>query len=243
MVILIGSAFGALAAFLQVSSTDTAGAFGSPGAHALTMTTGKIFTYFMVMLGPMKLVGPYLKIAAGMDKATSRKLATRGFLIACVAGFAAAFVGRNILGKWGISLGALLLATGLVLLLIALQAVQSQFAPAEPHPAAEASAPADVSVAHLAFSPLAFPNIIPPYGSAALILLVTANSDDRAVFRILGIFLVVMVLNLLVMWFARPIVKYGSGILTLLGAVLGVLQVALAVQMLLVAGRMLRVVP
>src|SRR6185437_13319151 len=147
------------------------------------------------------------------------------------------------LTKWGISLGALLAAAGLVLLLTALQAVLHFWHAPEPAAPAETPQPAAASVKHLAFSPLAFPNIITPYGSAALILLASAGSNEMGVFRILAIFLAVMVLNLAAMWFARPIVKFGSGVLTILGAVLGVLQVALAVQMLLVAGRMLRIVP
>jgi hypothetical protein len=43
------------------------------------------------------------------------------------------------------------------------------------------------------------------------------------------------------MWFARPILKYGLGLLQVLGAVLGVLQIALAIQMFVLAGRMLGV--
>jgi small neutral amino acid transporter SnatA (MarC family) len=53
------------------------------------------------------------------------------------------------------------------------------------------------------------------------------------------VFLEVMVLNLVFMWLARPILKYGSGVLRLLGGVLGVLQVALAEQMFVAAGRLL----
>jgi multiple antibiotic resistance protein len=58
-----------------------------------------------------------------------------------------------------------------------------------------------------------------------------------------GVFLAVMVMNLAAMWFARPILQYGSGVLQVLGAVLGVLQVALAVQMLLQASGMLGILP
>jgi multiple antibiotic resistance protein len=245
MAIFIVGAFCAAAAFAQTSATGGMEASAVPvGTHALMMSPGKIFTYFMVMLGPLKLLGPFLKTAAGMDKTTSQRLAVRGFVIACLAGLAAAFIGRSILGKWGISLPALLLTAGLVLLLVALKAVMSEFsqAPEAPAPVESPKRP-DVSVGHLAFSPLAFPNIITPYGSAVLILLATVEKEEGGLYTMLGVFLVIMVLDLVAMWFARPILKYCSGILTLLGAVLGVLQVALAVQMLLLAGRMLHVLP
>ncbi len=192
----------------------------------------------MVMLGPFKLLGPFVKITAGMDRQASQELALKGFVIASLAGLAAAFVGRSVLVKWQISLAALLLTAGLVLLLIALQAVLAQFSH-QGH--AEAVKEPEIASKNLAFSPLAFPHIITPYGTAALILLAGAAPDQSRIFAILGIFLAVMVLNLLAMWFARPILKHGAGVLTLLGAVLGVLQVALAVQMLLAAGRMLHV--
>jgi multiple antibiotic resistance protein len=245
MATFIVGAFWAAAAFAQTSATGGVEASAVPaGTQALTMSPGKIFTYFMVMLGPLKLLGPFLKTAAGMDTATSRRLALRGFVIACLAGLAAAFIGRSILGKWGISLAALLLTAGLVLLLVALKAVMSEFSQApEPPTPVEPLRRTEVSVNHLAFSPLAFPNIITPYGSAVLILLATVEKEEGGLYRMLGIFLVIMVLDLAAMWFARPILKHCSGILALLGAVLGVLQVALAVQMLLLAGRMLHVLP
>lgn len=201
----------------------------------------------MVMLGPMKLIGPFVKLSGGLGESASRKLATRAFFIACVAGVAAAFIGRLMLEKWQISLPALLLTAGIVLLLIALQSVLAPFshrheAAAAPAPA-ETPRPSDAALKRLAFSPLAFPDIITPYGTAALILLATADFGDVGIFRVVGIFLLVMILNLLAMFYARPILTHVAGALTLLGEVLSVLQVALAVQMLLIAGRMLHILP
>jgi len=51
----------------------------------------------------------------------------------------------------------------------------------------------------------------------------------------------VMLVNLLVLWYARPIIRRGAFLLQLLGAVLGVLQVALAIQMIVEALRFLKV--
>jgi multiple antibiotic resistance protein len=59
----------------------------------------------------------------------------------------------------------------------------------------------------------------------------------------MGVFLAVMIINLVGMIFARPILRYGAGVLQILGGVLGVLQVALAIQMLLLACRMLGALP
>lgn len=205
------------------------------------LSLGKIFTYFMVMLGPIKLVAPFAKISKGMDARTTRTLAIKGFVIACVAGLVAAFIGTSTLNSWGVSIPALLLAAGLVLLLVALKSVIAQYE-SQPTPVAEKPEPATMASTALALSPLAFPNIITPYGIAALILLLAVADPSYSV-EIFGVFFAVMVINLIVMIFAKPIIKYGAAVLSVLGAVLGVLQVALAMQMLLLAFRMLHIIP
>lgn len=210
------------------------------GARAMVFEHSKVFTYLFVMLGPIKLLAPFVRITNGMDTGASRRLALQGFGIACLAGVVAAFVGEKILVKWGISLPALLLAAGLVLLVIAMQSVLAQYDSSRTPGANQAPPPA--AARGLAFSPLAFPSIVTPYGTAALILLVGASGEAQDLF-ILGMFLGIMLLNLVAMWFARPILKFGAGALQVLGAVLGVLQVALAIQMILVAARVLGVLP
>ncbi len=201
---------------------------------------GKIFTYFFVMLGPIKLIGPFVKMTGGMDKTSANKLAVKGFVIACITGMVAATVGQKTLASWGVSLPALLVAAGLVLLLVALQTVLAQYEPRQTPMAipADALAPTDKSLTLLAMSPLAFPSIISPYGIAILILLLAAEPRSEFIL-IFTIFMGVMAINLLAMFFARPILKYAAGALMVLGAVLGVLQVALAVEILLLAARML----
>ncbi len=211
----------------------------SPQTALSTMALGKMFTYFIVMLGPIKIVGPFVKLTRGMDAPASRILAVKGFLIACVIGLAAATVGQSTLANWGVSVPALLIAAGLVLFLVALKGVLSSY---EPKPAATADAPEAPTAPStlLALSPLAFPNIITPYGVAALILLLASAAPGQS-YAIFGVFIAVMVINLIVMFFAGPILKYGGAVLAILGSVLGVLQVALAIQMIMVALRMLGV--
>jgi len=200
------------------------------------MEKSQILTYFIVMLGPFKLLGPFAKLSAEMDGRTMRRFALKGFVIASIGGIIAAFLGERMLAKWNVSLAALLLAAGLVLLLVALRAVLAPYTPPgtgedAPNPARQHASPS--------VSPLAFPHILTPYGMAAMILLLAAaDTADRRI-DIMVVFLEVMVLNLVFMWLARPILKYGAGVLRLLGGVLGVLQVALAEQMFVAAGRLL----
>ncbi|HEX7273763.1 MAG TPA: MarC family protein, partial [Casimicrobiaceae bacterium] len=81
---------------------------------------------------------------------------------------------------------------------------------------------------------VAFPILVTPYGIAAVIALLVNSPDAGRTAAIIAILIVVMSLDLLAMLYARRIMA-GVAILALqiFGAVLGVLQVALAVQMML----------
>lgn len=198
------------------------------------LTFGMVFTAFFVMLGPVKIIAPFAKLTAGMEEGAARRLALHATGIACAGGIVAAIFGERILTNWGISLNALRLAAGLVLLLVALRSTLAQYGPPQEAPTTEGRS-------NPAFTPLAFPIILTPYGLAILILILAVSGDlerDAAVF---AIFLLVMLLDLGVMWFARDIVHRGGWALALFGAVLGVMQVALAVELMLDALRALGV--
>jgi multiple antibiotic resistance protein len=75
---------------------------------------------------------------------------------------------------------------------------------------------------------------VTPYGIAALIALLVNSPDAARTAAVVAILIAVMVVNLLAMLYVRRIM---GGVIVLalqiIGAVLGVLQVALAVQMIL----------
>jgi multiple antibiotic resistance protein len=195
------------------------------GALPLSM----VFTAFMVMLGPVKIVGPFAALSTGLTEADARRLAARAIVFACVGGIVAASIGQRTLGSWGIAPFMLHLAAGLILFLVALRTVLEQYeTPAPP----TAAAPRDPALA-----PLAFPTILTPHGIATFILLLALTTDMRRELTIVALFAVVMVINVIVMCFARPIVRRGGVGLSILGAVLSVLQVALAIKMVVEALR------
>ena len=75
------------------------------------------------------------------------------------------------LRSWNISMGALMLTAGVILFLVALRPALAQY---------ELQATADIAqsspqqpASAMAFSPLAFPTIVAPYGIAVVIMLVT----------------------------------------------------------------------
>jgi multiple antibiotic resistance protein len=82
-------------------------------------------------------------------------------------------------------------------------------------------------------SPLAFPTIVTPYGIAALIVFLGLQRDIYSQLTI-GVFVVgVMLLNLLTMLYAKAILKKFGWLLQILGAVLGIIQAALGLNIII----------
>jgi multiple antibiotic resistance protein len=177
------------------------------------------------MIGPFKIIVPFAKMTQGAEPALARSLAIRGTLIAALALLAAAFLGENILQKYGIALPILSLAGGLILFLVALLNVIQQFQPA---PVATGT-PATPTMA-MAVNPLAFPTIVTPYGIAAVIVITAMCPDMACKVNVLAMVGGIMALNLLVMLTVRYTLKYLIVILPILGAILGVVQVALGLE-------------
>lgn len=193
---------------------------------------GSVFTVMFVMLGPLKIIGPFARLTHELDEKAVRKVALRTFVIALASVGAGGLLGIVLLKKWDISAPALLLAGGLIFFVVGMRLVLEQYQPT--HPAPDPLPPSPLAAAMR----ITFPTVVTPYGTAALIVLL-ANSRD--IDRMIGIFVVlagVMLLNLLAMLYARRILGGVAAIfLEILGAVLGVLQVALAVSIVLIALR------
>jgi hypothetical protein len=107
-----------------------------------------------------------------------------------------------------------------------------------PHPAAPVEgAPAAAGPPVKAMVRELVPNIVTPYGIAAVILLGTLMPDSS--WSILGILLGIMALDLAAMIFARTLLRVVGFPLQILSTVMGVLQVALSVQMVVYGIRLL----
>ena len=187
-----------------------------------------VFILLFVTLGPIKVFGPFMQLTHDADEATTKQIAVRAFALATIAAVVGGFVGKLLVENWHISPPALTLAGGIIFLLVGLNLVLEQYKPAHVAPAPLPEAPIAAALR------IAFPIVVTPYGIAAVIALLINSPDAARTSAILAILIAVMVLNLLAMLYARRIIA-GATILVLqiFGAVLGVLQVALAVQMIL----------
>lgn len=200
------------------------------------ISPSELFVYFFVMLGPIKLLAPFSRVSRGADAPARHRLALRATAISTIALVAAATLGTALLSRWQVSTPALILAASMVLFWVAFRVVTGVYAgpgeAREPPPAHDEEPPRPAPpIAQAAMTPVAFPGIVTPYGVALVILVVASARDAQRLLTIAGALALILALDLLAMWFARPLMKALGASLQILGAVLGVLQVALAVEL------------
>lgn len=194
------------------------------------VTLADMATFLFLMLGPIKILGPFVRLTQNGDAVFAKRLAFRGFLFSCLSLAFTALIGESAMRRYGISVPVLAIAAGIILFLVALQTVLEQFGhgPSAPHPDYEPSLKS-------AASPLAFPTIVTPYGIGAVIIFMALTPDLFTRAEIALVLLALMLLDLLAMLYAKPVITYLGMPLQLLGTVLGVIQVALGLQI-IVAG-------
>jgi small neutral amino acid transporter SnatA (MarC family) len=199
--------------------------------------SAEMFIFFFVMLGPLKVLGPFAQRTRGIDDATTRQIAWWTFVVATIAAVAGGLLGSRVLIKWQVSIPALTVTAGIIFFLVALRHLLEQYEP--PHAVTHESLPPSPIAAACQ---LVFPIVLTPYGIAAVIALLASSGDVTRTATILILLVAVMILNLLAMWFAKRIlIGFTVLVLQVLGAVLAVLQVALAVQVILTGLRSLGV--
>lgn len=199
--------------------------------HSSLWSLGEAFTLLFVTLGPLNVIGPFYAMTRGRSVASKRRLAFIASSIATIAIIVTALIGAKTLQAWGVSTGALVVAAGAILFLVALQSVLGGYKPHAAGVEAAAVGP-EPSEPELALSPLAFPTIVTPYGVGLLVFLFTLYPLGSGGLQIFLSAVFVLALDLLAMLYVdritnTPFVKRG---LDILGCLMGVLLVALGVQ-------------
>jgi len=182
----------------------------------------QIITFLFLMLGPFKIIAPFAKITLKADPSLTKKIAFRSILYSSIALLLAGSLGETILSKYGIPIPILAMAGGIVIFIVALLDIIKQFSPPEVHD----PNPITPSL-NMAISPLAFPTIVTPYGIATIIVFLSMFPDPKSQLIIAAIIVGIMLLNLVTMLVTKRIFKYLRIVLPILGAVLGIVQVAL----------------
>ena len=160
-----------------------------------------IFTIFFMLLGPVKLIPLFAGLTRGADIRFKRAVAIRAVLIASALCVFVALAGGTLVSRYRISIDALRIAAGLVLLIAALQIIFQKAQPPRP----SSGTP---TALQLAASPVAVPGIVPPAGVAAILIIMMLAPDFPGMEQAVAICLaIMMVLDFLVMYFIDQVMK------------------------------------
>jgi multiple antibiotic resistance protein len=200
----------------------------------------------VLMVGPLKVIPGFLRLTARAEPPMRRRIAWNAFMLSTATVLVLALFGYRLLAKFNIPLTAILASAGLVLVLVALRLVLDQYGDDDSDDQ-QASAdgakgrtkplpPANPGL-DLVVQPLVFPIILTPYGLATVMTLsALVRVVDGSAMPLVVALLVIMVLNLLAMLFARPILLVlRPKVLQMLGLVLGIIQLALGISLLFTA--------
>jgi len=203
------------------------------------------FTIFFLTLGPIKTIPGFAMISADLNKSATRALAVRGTLLGTLIVFATALIFSGTMTSWRVTQPAMQIAGGLLLFIAASRNITAGLGigmtAANAPPVLKAL---DVEAKGRALSPLAVPTIVTPVGIAAILLFTDiAKNDPPLRAGIYALLAFIMVVNFAGMWFAKPIARtVGIPTFGLLGWIFSVLQAGLAVQAVVGALRMMKVI-
>ncbi len=193
-------------------------------------TIAEIALVMFVGMGPIKVLVFYLGAIRDATPAVAREVALRAVMTATITALALVVVGSGLMRLLHFSNEALIVAGGMVLLAYGLQMVLVT-TPGGPQDAA----PSHAELMRMAIYPMGVPLILNPAGVAGA----TIFSAEAANLGDLGVVVVVVialaVLDLVVLLVVRPIgQRLGPEAIIVLEKLLGVLLVAVAVELILI---------
>jgi multiple antibiotic resistance protein len=190
-----------------------------------------IATLLLVTVGPLKALIVFATLTARADAGFRRQVAIRTVTVATIVTLVFVLAGNFFLQVFHISLPALKIAGGIILLLVALDMVMGG------SHEDESEKPKALSP-DMAVFPLAMPMMATPQGLVAITVLVAARQSLVDVLVVVVILLAVMALNLLCLLSADRIIKaIGPAALLVIGKIAGLLLTALAVQLMILGLR------
>jgi multiple antibiotic resistance protein len=187
-----------------------------------------IFTMLFLAIGPIKIIPAFFELTQDFAPRDKRRIAIKSVLLATAIALILVFVGRGLLSNYGISQNAVQIGGGVILLLSALNII---FPPVQiNHPKTHKPTNAQLIIN------LATPGIIPPFGTAIILLFTMAAPSITGMdLAIANSLITIMTLNFLAMFFADKIMKISGFMefLQILGAIFTFMQVALAFELIL----------
>jgi multiple antibiotic resistance protein len=189
-------------------------------AEPVASTLGILFGLLFTLVGPIKAMPTFHAMTADMAPKARNLLALKGAALGALGIAVASLMGMALITKYGVSHGALAAAAGLVLVIVGLMPLIGINLKGP-----GGGAPPD------ALS-LAFPTLLPPYAFGLILLFGIYLPSTEGKTGIILVGAVIMAMNAVAMMLAAPIMKViGMTPLRIFGAVFGILQLGLGVQM------------
>jgi multiple antibiotic resistance protein len=188
-----------------------------------------IFIIVFIGMGPIKVLLVYIGATQEASKEVKRKVAMKAVTTAVVVGLLLLVAGVVFMQILHFTTGALTIAGGLILLILALGIVLS---PAEKQE--QGSAPDEATLLSMAIYPMGIPLLLNPVGIVALTVFSAETQDLVNLAIIAGMVLLVGVIDFGIFLASDGLSKYLTHErILVMEKLLGILLAALAVQMIL----------
>jgi multiple antibiotic resistance protein len=188
-----------------------------------------VFLILFIGMGPIKVLLLYVAATKDATKELQRKVAVKAVTTAAMVGIVLLFAGVIFMRLLHFSRGALTIAGGLILILLALNIVLSP-GKKEEHEAA----PDEDTLLSMAVYPLGIPMLLNPIGIVALTVFSAESQNLTQLAVLLGMLLVVAAIDLGVFLVSHKLDKVLThDRILIMEKVLGILLAALAVQLIL----------
>jgi multiple antibiotic resistance protein len=191
---------------------------------------GRLALLLFTLMGPIGLIPAFDASTASRDAPDRRRIALQVFVFSIIGLSLAVFLGTAVMARVGTTPPSLIIAAGTILVITALRNILASTSGGSPAASAR-PAPEALPRWMPALSPITVPGIVTPVVVAVLVIFTTVFPATSSRLAILAVAVCLMVLNLLAMLGARGFMhRIGMAPLLLLGAVFGVLQVALGIE-------------
>ncbi|HEY2790443.1 MAG TPA: MarC family protein [Gaiellales bacterium] len=186
-----------------------------------------IFLLLLIGVGPKIALVPFLDVTAGMDAATRARVTRSMLTTAGVVALILIVVGELLRKLLHFSTGALSIAGGIILLIIAVGMIRGPTEAETQHRGADEPDPM-----RLAVFPLAVPYLLNPVGIVVLVTVSADATSARLLLAVIGLLALVLALDTVVFrWANRVSDHLDASRMLVTEKVFGVLLAALAVQL------------
>jgi multiple antibiotic resistance protein len=186
-----------------------------------------ILGVFLITIGPLKAGIVYTTLTADAAPNFRRSVAIKTVVTATIVGILFVVAGEFLLKVFHVSIPALKIAGGLILLLYALSMVMGGESNHDDH--AHTAQSTDIGI-----YPLAMPLMATPQGIVAIVTITATATSTNEVLLIAGLVLGVMAFNFFFLLAAHRIIGLmGPSALQIVASIVGLLLAALAVQLMI----------